>query len=104
MINANRELSLLFLPLTLLPEYYLNRRHVLLLINTPFKGKQVQIFQRLLLLLGQHCEGPPGVQMDPHAAALLREGPQARVLPQPGVLHGPQSDQHHDQPRHPGRL
>ena len=98
------------------------------------------MLQGLLLLPGQHGEGPPGVALDPHPAALLREGtgqkmrdvdifsyvllpekqrlhsnksthftapppgPQACVLPVPGVLHGPVPHQHHDQPRHPGRL
>ena len=33
-----------------------------------------------------------------------RKGPKACVLPLLGVLHGPQLDQHHDQPWHPRRL
>ena len=32
------------------------------------------MLQGLLLLPGQHGEGPPGVSLDPHPAALLREG------------------------------
>ena len=32
------------------------------------------MLQGLLLLPGQHGEGPPGVALDPHPAALLREG------------------------------
>ena len=52
----------------------------------------------------QHCEGPHGLQMDPDPAALLRDGPQAAVLPLTGVLHGSVSHQHHDQSRYPGRL
>ena len=32
------------------------------------------MLQGLLLLPGQHGEGPPGVALDPNPAALLREG------------------------------
>ena len=55
-------------------------------------------YQGLLLHSCQCSEGPPGVQMDPHPAALLRDRPKEGVLPLPGVLHGQITDQHHDQP------